>query len=303
MYECVIFTYVKMLYDEQHMQLVDMLRNTAKDRSDHKISLLQACICNDDTIIKHHLLSKNHINMCDINTVKHGSSPLWHIVRHQNINMLQLILKVCDVNLLHDNGATVLMLACQLGNIDMVKLLLDAGANVNKMVTVNHDTAFVYACVNGNKDIIRLLLSNYNFMLTPDLCKKVFDPKHGYDIPHRGWITKTTLLGTLSSLPALSLTVPMMHDYVLYEQDYNNSLIIEYKLQPQTTIKKWRCELAVYDYKTYLLLSQVDSTQLAKVATINQMRFFNILSRLNHDTIQRIFNIRYGLTKEYIAMI
>lgn len=63
-----------------------------------------------------------------------------------------------DVNLRYnENSSTALHIACQQGNIEIVKLLLDFGANVfsiNELKT----TPLNIACSKGNLEIVRLLL-------------------------------------------------------------------------------------------------------------------------------------------------
>jgi len=285
-----------MLSGKQQKRLLEVLDNMSKGPN-YNISLLQACIKNDEAVIKHHLKSK----VCnDINVVTNGdSSPLLHIVRHQNIGMLELILrKKCDVDLLHERCATALMLACQLGNVTMVNMLLKAGANPN--LGCGGNTTMVYACVNGNKDIIRTILTHPNFVLTVSICLKIMckDPTFStYVIPHRDWTIKTILLHTMPSVVPLPLLSP---ELTLYGYEYNNPIITQYKQNPTLAIKQWKCELAVVDYKTYLLIQQAGMSQHA---TQKQVRFFNILLRLNHDTVQRIINVRHGLSKEYIVII
>lgn len=54
-------------------------------------------------------------------------------------------------------ASTPLMEAAQEGHFDLVKFLLDYGANVNA-VTQTNDTALTYACENGHTDVAELLM-------------------------------------------------------------------------------------------------------------------------------------------------
>ena len=63
------------------------------------------------------------------------------------------------INMEDGNGNTPLMYAAENGNKDIVKLLIDKGANVNKQ-DKNGKTPLMYAVVKGNKDIVKLLIEN-----------------------------------------------------------------------------------------------------------------------------------------------
>ena len=52
---------------------------------------------------------------------------------------------------------TPLMLACQEGHIDIVRLLLEQEVDVN-LQNENNDTALIEACFNGHTEIVQLLM-------------------------------------------------------------------------------------------------------------------------------------------------
>ena len=56
-----------------------------------------------------------------------------------------------------DEGKTALMYAAEEGNTDVVKLLLDKGADINAKDEENRKTAFDYAKDNNHTEIITLL--------------------------------------------------------------------------------------------------------------------------------------------------
>jgi ankyrin repeat protein len=62
------------------------------------------------------------------------------------------------INETDTNGETALMAACKKGNKDIVKLLLEKGADVNIRKYKNNRTALMFACRSGNIDIINELL-------------------------------------------------------------------------------------------------------------------------------------------------
>src|SRR3990167_11322061 len=53
---------------------------------------------------------------------------------------------------------TILIIASNQSSIDIVRLLLDKGANVNATTEDTGNTALIYAASNGHRDIVRLLL-------------------------------------------------------------------------------------------------------------------------------------------------
>ena len=55
-------------------------------------------------------------------------------------------------------ASTPLMEAAQEGHIDIVKYLINKGANIHA-VTNTMDTALTYACANGHTNIAELLIS------------------------------------------------------------------------------------------------------------------------------------------------
>lgn len=69
-----------------------------------------------------------------------------------------------DINAIDQNGDTVLTLAIKENNINLVKLILDKGADVNLISDIN-DYNFKYsplmiASQNGNKEMVKLLIEN-----------------------------------------------------------------------------------------------------------------------------------------------
>jgi ankyrin repeat protein len=74
------------------------------------------------------------------NVVKYSSlnalcEDIKFVEFQQPVNLQLLLEKGADVNLVHNNGATALMIAARKGNKDIVELLLEKGADVNKPTT------------------------------------------------------------------------------------------------------------------------------------------------------------------------
>jgi len=74
------------------------------------------------------------------------------------------------------NGETALMVASRSGNVDLVALLADRGANVNAVESWRGQTALMWAASEGHVDVVRLLV------------------KHGANIHERSKVGFTALL-------------------------------------------------------------------------------------------------------------
>ena len=63
-----------------------------------------------------------------------------------------------DINSQNDIGVTALMRACSYNHIDVVKLLIEAGADVNIKDKISY-TALLIASTNGYTEIVKLLIN------------------------------------------------------------------------------------------------------------------------------------------------
>lgn len=76
-----------------------------------------------------------------------------------NLAMVQLLLDFkADVNAQNDDGYTALMQAADWGNTKVVKLLLDAGADVNMRTKAKRLTALDLARKGGYKEVMQMLI-------------------------------------------------------------------------------------------------------------------------------------------------
>ena len=85
---------------------------------------------------------------------------LWDAIRKHNTENVAVILNgkfPADAEL-NPSGMVGLHFAATLGDVDIMKLLVDAGANVNKKDKYGR-TALHFACSNGKDEAITLLLA------------------------------------------------------------------------------------------------------------------------------------------------
>jgi len=107
-------------------------------------------------IKKTHELLKNGINP---NFNYNGRMPLVVACRRENIDMLKLLIdKGADPNMSDDIGITALNISSSHGYIESVKYLLEVGANPN----ISDDCGYsplINSSLNNNDDIIEILIN------------------------------------------------------------------------------------------------------------------------------------------------
>ena len=72
--------------------------------------------------------------------------------------MQSLLRAGADSKQAHPEGETALMAASYAGSIDTVRLLLEAGADVNATDTYQKQTALMWAATEGHADVVKALL-------------------------------------------------------------------------------------------------------------------------------------------------
>jgi ankyrin repeat protein len=90
-----------------------------------------------------------------------GGTPLMYAASSRNIEVVRLLLeKGADVNARHSGNGGALMLAAQMGNPGIVKLLVEKGADVNLRNDYGY-TALMYAATAESNDpeLIKPLLA------------------------------------------------------------------------------------------------------------------------------------------------
>ncbi len=91
------------------------------------------------------------------------SSHFAQLIAEGNIELIEFALEnksgIEDINEQDDYGSTYLIFASQLGNFDVIKTLIEHGADVN-IVNGYKNTALMHAVEKNNADIVQLLLEN-----------------------------------------------------------------------------------------------------------------------------------------------
>ena len=90
-----------------------------------------------------------------------GYTALMIAIRKNFIDIVKLLINAgADLDIQDNEGDTALMMSARSNLIDIVKLLLDAGANVNIIntnISHRHNTAYKMAASNANWEVISLL--------------------------------------------------------------------------------------------------------------------------------------------------
>ena len=88
------------------------------------------------------------------------------ILKDGNLATIEQLIQTGDIQLVfqdrlhHNKFKTALILSSQHGNTNLVKTLLQAGAEVDQVVEGNLTTALEYACFYGHDSVVKVLLKN-----------------------------------------------------------------------------------------------------------------------------------------------
>lgn len=104
----------------------------------------------------------------DINsyTKGHTETPLTYAINIPDVEMVRFLIdKGANVNYSDNNGMTPLMFAIKLGNLELVSILINAGADINDEDNFNQNIV-MYAAQESQYEILKILLNkgaNGNF--------------------------------------------------------------------------------------------------------------------------------------------
>lgn len=125
--------------------------------------LISLALIRSDT---HRAVVKRLFGLADVNmrASQHGQTALMLAVSHGRLDMVQLLLEAgADVNIRDEDGSTALMCAAEHGHMEIVKLLMHH-PDINLAATDNDGlTALSVAMEAGHRDIGVLLYANMSF--------------------------------------------------------------------------------------------------------------------------------------------
>jgi len=101
-------------------------------------------------------------NKADVNaeTMENGTTPLIIAIMNNRLEIVKMLLKNgAEVNKTALNGQTVLHIAVRFGSLDIVEYLIKNNADINRN-SPNFGTPLIFATMNGNFNVIQSLVQN-----------------------------------------------------------------------------------------------------------------------------------------------
>ena len=131
-------------------------------------TLLHYAVSDDDIELVKILLQDKYV---DVNAEDwSGETPICRAIRHRNFDIVKLLVENgADVNIVSDKLTSPLYYAVIFEDVNIVKYLIDNGAEVNNRGFYLDRTALHQACNLDRKDIVKLLLEhNINVNIRDD---------------------------------------------------------------------------------------------------------------------------------------
>lgn len=122
-------------------------------------ALINATKYSVDSEILRALLVEDYLNLDDAEYYE-GLFPLYYAVKNANPEHVRMLIEAgADVNkFTHKGGKNPLLIAAREGNVEITKLLLDAGASIDRRLEMSAYTALFEAIENNKLDVVSLLL-------------------------------------------------------------------------------------------------------------------------------------------------
>ncbi|MGH0121744.1 UNVERIFIED_CONTAM: hypothetical protein FKN15_075160 [Acipenser sinensis] len=141
--------------------LVDGNADIDKQDSVHGwTALMQATYHGNKDVVKYLLNKGSDVNL----RAKNGYTAFDLVMLLNDPGNCQLVKEILDedpgqVNIANPDGASPLMIAAVNGQLDVVQLLVDGNADIDKQDSVHGWTALMQATYHGNKDVVKYLLN------------------------------------------------------------------------------------------------------------------------------------------------
>uniref|UniRef100_A0A674JWK9 Ankyrin repeat and KH domain containing 1 n=1 Tax=Terrapene triunguis TaxID=2587831 RepID=A0A674JWK9_9SAUR len=144
--------------DAHVSNLATDLSSSSNTESNHDTALTLACAGGHEELVVDLLLArganKEHRNVSDY-------TPLSLAASGGYVNIIKILLNAgAEINSRTGSklGISPLMLAAMNGHVPAVKLLLDMGSDINAQIETNRNTALTLACFQGRAEVVSLLL-------------------------------------------------------------------------------------------------------------------------------------------------
>ncbi|KAL3120895.1 hypothetical protein niasHT_004526 [Heterodera trifolii] len=144
-----------------HLEIVKLLVEEGKadieSADDNRHTPLMIALCGHQLEIAYYLVEKGA--KVDQSADFIGNTPFLYAIYMKSLSLCKLMVKVANVNLrMADHGFTPLQLACEVGHLGIVKLLVEEGKADIESADSYGKTALMVACSFQKCDIVRYLI-------------------------------------------------------------------------------------------------------------------------------------------------
>ncbi|KAL3076185.1 hypothetical protein niasHT_038811 [Heterodera trifolii] len=144
-----------------HLEIVKLLVEEGKadieSADDNRHTPLMIALCGHQLEIAYYLVEKGA--KVDQSADFIGNTPFLYAIYMKSLSLCKLMVKVANVNLrMADHGFTPLRLACEVGHLGIVKLLVEEGKADIEIADSYGKTALMVACSLQKCDIVRYLI-------------------------------------------------------------------------------------------------------------------------------------------------
>ncbi|XP_076108622.1 uncharacterized protein LOC143076668 [Mytilus galloprovincialis] len=129
------------------------------DTQNNSTPLIQCCFIGDIDLVAWCLYHCNsNVNHCH----KDGGSPLFIACQEGHTEVVQMLINnKADINKCKDNdGASPLIMACQEGHTEVVQMLINNKTDINKCKDNDGASPLIMACQEGHTEVVQMLINN-----------------------------------------------------------------------------------------------------------------------------------------------
>ncbi|CAF4225755.1 unnamed protein product, partial [Adineta steineri] len=190
-------------------------------------------------------------------------TALWLAVQNKHFNVVQILISLGKANVNHmadeseGKSWTPLGLACRDGQLEMVKYLIESGANLYS-ADQNNSTSLMIACKYENYDVVQYLLSL-------DIIKLLLEEYHARIVKNNieSWYTTSQIIDELELIGCYHLSSNGVDRYSKSYEYFLRAMKLRYKDLNNPILKtNFLPPMEVYDY--YIECQTIEELELIK---------------------------------------